>query len=150
MGNLHTSGGTFAEIQINLNICSNNKHMEEIEWINRTVKEQVRGIYNTIHLKNFTWHYGRRSCRPRHLLAKRATTFTFCGRETRATPDHHRPYHQLHKALPPPVRKVLPIPRIQQQHHAGANHWVHCPTAHWKLPRRILLHDPHYWQDTEP
>ena len=31
-----------------LNICLNNEHVGEIEWLNCTVKEQVRGIYNTL------------------------------------------------------------------------------------------------------
>ena len=36
------------ELQINLNICSNDKHVGEIEQLNCTVKERVRGIYNTL------------------------------------------------------------------------------------------------------
>ena len=45
--------GNLMELQINLNICSNYKHVREIERLNCTVKEQVRGIYNTLTLKNF-------------------------------------------------------------------------------------------------
>ena len=41
--------GSFTELQINLNIYSNDKHVREIEQLNRTVKERVRGIYNTLH-----------------------------------------------------------------------------------------------------
>ena len=44
--------GNLAEIQMNLNICSNDKHMGKIEQLNCTVKEWVRGIYNTLHFKN--------------------------------------------------------------------------------------------------
>ena len=40
--------GNLAELNINLNICSNDEHMGEIEELNRTVKERVRGIYNTL------------------------------------------------------------------------------------------------------
>ena len=36
--------GKLAELQINLNICSNYEHMGEIERLNCTVKERVRGI----------------------------------------------------------------------------------------------------------
>ena len=36
-----------AELQIKLNIFSNNKHVGEIKQLNCTVKERVRGIYNT-------------------------------------------------------------------------------------------------------
>ena len=43
--------GNLAELQIHLNICSNDKHLGEIERLNRTVKERVRGIYNTLTFK---------------------------------------------------------------------------------------------------
>ena len=36
------------ELQINLNICSNEKRVGEIEELNRTIKELVRGVYNTL------------------------------------------------------------------------------------------------------
>ena len=41
--------GNLAELQINLNICSNDEHVGEIEGLNSTVKEKVRGIYNMLH-----------------------------------------------------------------------------------------------------
>ena len=37
-----------AELQININICSNDEHAGEIERLNRTIKERFRGIYNTL------------------------------------------------------------------------------------------------------
>ena len=37
-----------SEQQTNLNICSNDEHMGKIERLNTTVKELVRGIYNTL------------------------------------------------------------------------------------------------------
>ena len=40
--------GNLAELQINLNICSNDEHVGDIERLNRIVKERVRGIYNTL------------------------------------------------------------------------------------------------------
>ena len=40
--------GNLAEIQINLNICSNDEHVREIERLNRTVNEQVRWKYNAL------------------------------------------------------------------------------------------------------
>ena len=39
------------ELQINLNICSNNEHVGEIELLNRTVQERAIGINNTIPFK---------------------------------------------------------------------------------------------------
>ena len=44
-------GGDLVELKINLNVCSNDDHMVEIERLNITVKERVRGIYKTIPLK---------------------------------------------------------------------------------------------------
>ena len=35
--------GNLAELQINLNICSNDEHVGDIERLNRIVKERVRG-----------------------------------------------------------------------------------------------------------
>ena len=43
-----------AELQININACSNNEHVREIERLNQTVKESVRGVYSTIPFKKFT------------------------------------------------------------------------------------------------
>ena len=43
--------GNLAELQINLNICSNDEHVGDIEQLNHTVKERVRGIYNTLLFK---------------------------------------------------------------------------------------------------
>ena len=43
--------GNLAELQIHLNIWSNDEHLGEIERLNRTVKERVRGIYNTLTFK---------------------------------------------------------------------------------------------------
>ena len=43
--------GDLTVLHINMNICSNNKHVGEIEQLNCTVKERVRGIYNTIYFK---------------------------------------------------------------------------------------------------
>ena len=40
--------GNLAELQINLNIISNEEHVGEIEQLNCTVKELVRVIYNTL------------------------------------------------------------------------------------------------------
>ena len=40
--------GNLAELQININIWSNNEHIGEIERLNRTIKERFRGIYNTL------------------------------------------------------------------------------------------------------
>ena len=39
--------GNLVELQINLNVCSNDKHVGEIERLNHTVKERVGRIYNT-------------------------------------------------------------------------------------------------------
>ena len=41
--------GNLAELLINLNVFSNNKHVGEIKRLGRTVKERVIGIYNTLH-----------------------------------------------------------------------------------------------------
>ena len=49
-----------AELQIKLNIFSNNKHMGEIKQLNCTVKERVRGVYNTLPFKKI----------PRSMIAK--------------------------------------------------------------------------------
>ena len=35
-------------MHINLNVCSESEHVGEVERQNRTVKERVRGIYNTL------------------------------------------------------------------------------------------------------
>ena len=43
--------GDLAELQINLNICLKDEHLGEIERLNLTVKERVRGIYNILPLK---------------------------------------------------------------------------------------------------
>ena len=43
--------GDLAQLQINLNACSNNEHVGEIERLNLTVKKRVRGIYNTLPFK---------------------------------------------------------------------------------------------------
>ena len=40
--------GDLSDLQIHLNICSNNEHIWEIEGLNRTIKERSRGIYNNI------------------------------------------------------------------------------------------------------
>ena len=40
--------GDLAELQINIDICSNDEHVGEIDRLNRTVKERVRGVYNTL------------------------------------------------------------------------------------------------------
>ena len=40
--------GNLEDLQINLNICSKDEHVGEIERINRTVTELARGIYNTL------------------------------------------------------------------------------------------------------
>ena len=37
--------------QIQLNVCSESEHVGEIERLNRTVKERVRGLFNTIPFK---------------------------------------------------------------------------------------------------
>ena len=47
-GKFSCTRGNLAELQINLNICSNDERVGEIEGLNQTVKEQVRGIYNTL------------------------------------------------------------------------------------------------------
>ena len=44
--------GNLAELQINLNICSNDEHVVEIKQLNHTLKEQVREIYNTLTFNN--------------------------------------------------------------------------------------------------
>ena len=56
----------------------------------------------------------------------------------------------VHEALLPPVRQVRSGPQISRQHRAGANHRGHFPTAHWKCPRGVLLHEPYNWPNTEP
>ena len=43
--------GNLAELQININICSNNEHVGEIERLNRTIKERARRIYNALTFK---------------------------------------------------------------------------------------------------
>ena len=43
--------GDLVELQINLNICSNDKHMGEIDQLNCTVKEQFRGNYKMLPFK---------------------------------------------------------------------------------------------------
>ena len=40
--------GWVAEDRINLNVCSNDEHVGEIERMIRTIKERARGIYNTL------------------------------------------------------------------------------------------------------
>ena len=40
--------GNLVELQINLEICSNDEHVGEIERLNPTFKEIVRGIYNNL------------------------------------------------------------------------------------------------------
>ena len=40
--------GGLAELHINLDICYNDDHVGDIERLNRTVKEGVREIYNTL------------------------------------------------------------------------------------------------------
>ena len=47
-GQLTCIRGNLAELKINLNICSNNKNVGEIERLKHTIKEQVRGIYITL------------------------------------------------------------------------------------------------------
>ena len=39
--------GNLAELKIILNICLNDKYVREIKRLNRTIKEQICGIYNT-------------------------------------------------------------------------------------------------------
>ena len=43
--------GDLTQLQINLNVCSNDEHVGEIERLNLTVKKRVRGIYNTLPFK---------------------------------------------------------------------------------------------------
>ena len=43
-GKLRCIRGNLAELKINLNICSNNEHVGDIERLNCTVKERDRGI----------------------------------------------------------------------------------------------------------
>ena len=47
-GQLTCIRGNLSELQINCNICSNDEHVGDIERLNRTIKEQFRGIYNTL------------------------------------------------------------------------------------------------------
>eukprot|EP00957_Ditylum_brightwellii_P046336 3516129-Ditylum_brightwellii.AAC.1 len=43
--------GNLAEEKITLEVCSNNEHVAEIKRQNRTVKERVRAVYNTLPFK---------------------------------------------------------------------------------------------------
>ena len=43
--------GNLSEIQISIKVLSNDEHVEDIERLNRTVKERVRKVYNTIPFK---------------------------------------------------------------------------------------------------
>ena len=51
-GQLSRIRGNLTDLQINLNISSNNKHMGEIKQLNLTVKKRVRDIYSTLPFKN--------------------------------------------------------------------------------------------------
>ena len=47
-GQFNCIRGNLVELQINLNICSNEEHVGEIERLNCMIKEQVGGIYNML------------------------------------------------------------------------------------------------------
>ena len=103
--------GNLAELQINLKVCSNYEHVRETYQLNRTVKERVRGIYNTITLKkNRQDDCGNR--RPCNILDQCSPTYTICGGGPHPTPDCDRDHCRLHQKLPPPIRIICASARV--------------------------------------
>ena len=142
--------GNLAELQIKLNICSNDRHVGEIEQLNHTVKERVRGIYNTLPFNKLPIRMifelvalvifwlnalppspsSGGNLSPRHTITGLTINYTkHCHLQ-------FGKYAQVHKSHD----------NTMQEQTTGAISLRPTRNAQWG----ILIHEPHDWPKTKP